>query len=708
MPFITEFKRQRKLTIMEDFWSRICGESDCPENGVKTPFCYDFKFLKDPSTCTNQFLITCFDVLLLIMLAFILIQKSLFKPFRGQLQVERYSKLQLVCAITNGFLGLLYVCFGIWVLEEELRKRHTFFPLKLWLPELFQGFRWLLVGLSVSLQLKQLPRSWLWLFSLLTLFVSIIFCVLSMSYAISSRKLTLKEALDFLSFPGSVLLLLCTYKVHKCEESEREIDEGLYEPLNGQFSEADQDNFVTPFAKAGFLSKMSFWWLNPLMKRGQEKTLQDEDIPKLRESDRTESCYFSFLERLNREKGKEPLSQSAVLWTIVWCHRREILMTGFFALLKVLTLSTGPVLLNAFILVSEGNGSFKYEGYVLVVSLFIIKIIESLSQRQWYFRSRLVGMKVRSLLTAAIYKKILRLSSAARLTHSSGEIMNYVTVDAYRIGEFPYWFHQSWTTSLQICIALVILFHAIGIATIASLVVIVLTVLCNAPLAKLQQKFQSELMVAQDKRLKASSEALTNMKVLKLYAWETHFKNAIEGLRNLELNVLRSVQLRKAYNIFLFWSSPILVSAASFGTCYFLNIPLHANNLFTFVATIRLVQEPITAIPDVIGVVIQAKVAFARIVQFLNAPELRSANFRNKSFDGSNGSITIKSADFSWEGNVSKSTLRNINLEIRHGQKFAICGEVGSGKSTLLATILGEVPMIKGTVRFYSFYAPIL
>lgn len=100
-----------------------------------------------------------------------------------------------------------------------------------------------------------------------------------------------------------------------------------------------------------------------------------------------------------------------------------------------------------------------------------------------------------------------------------------MTVFAYRIGEFPFWFHQMWTTILQLCIALVILFRTIGLATLASLTVIVLTVLCNAPLAKLQHKFQSKIMVAQDERLKASSKALVNMKVLKLYAWETHFKN---------------------------------------------------------------------------------------------------------------------------------------------------------------------------------------
>jgi ATP-binding cassette subfamily C (CFTR/MRP) protein 2 len=175
--------------------------------------------------------------------------------------------------------------------------------------------------------------------------------------------------------------------------------------------------------------------------------------------------------------------------------------------------------------------------------------------------------------------------------HSGAEIMNYVTVDAYRIGEFPFWFHQTWTTSLQLCIALLILFRAVGLATIAALVVIILTVLCNIPLAKFQHKFQSKLTVAQDERLKASSEALVNMKVLKLYAWETDFKKVIENLRKVEYKWLSKVQLEKAYHILLFWSTPALISSATFGACYFLKVPLHANNVFTFVATFRLVQD---------------------------------------------------------------------------------------------------------------------
>ncbi|KNA04991.1 hypothetical protein SOVF_194480 [Spinacia oleracea] len=690
------------MMMMQNFWTLFCEQSNCARISSEEP-CNNLQFLLviQPSSCVNHASIICFDLLLLLVLLWSFISKVSYT--KARVICRQFSALQIISAVFNGCLGVIYIGFGIWVLEENLRNGHFISPIHWWVLFFIHGVTWLLVGLTVSLKGEFFPKAPFRILSILAFLCAGIFCSIALcSVIVNHERLTAKVGLDILSFLGASLLLLCTYRGYETDNGST-----LYTPLNSEeddrVSEDDSAAQVTPFAKAGLFSKMTFCWLNPLMKLGREKTLKEEDMPKLRDIDRAGYCYSQFLDQLSKNKKDESLSESSILWTIVRCHWREILMSGFFAFLKILAVSAGPLLLNSFIEIAEGNEAFRYESYLLAISLFLSKILESLSQRQWYFRSRMIGLKVRSMLTAAIYRKQLRLSNVARRTHSGGEIMNYATVDAYRIGEFPFWFHQTWTTSLQICFALLILIHSIGLATVASLVVIVLTVLFNAPLAKIQHKFQSRLMVAQDDRLKACSEALVNMKVLKLYAWETHFKNVVEKLREVELKCLSSVQLSKAYNFFLFWTSPVLVSAATFGACYFLNVPLHASNVFTFLATLRLVQEPIRAIPDVIGVVIQARVAFTRIVKFLAAAELQTDNVRKKNNMASkNNAIEIKSANLSWVRNPSKPTLKNINLDVQPGDKIAICGEVGSGKSTLLAAILGEVPYTDGLVEVYG------
>ncbi|KAK3429402.1 hypothetical protein EUGRSUZ_E00827 [Eucalyptus grandis] len=427
------------------------------------------------------------------------------------------------------------------------------------------------------------------------------------------------------------------------ENSEDRENGAVYEPL----LDKEQNDNVTPFAKAGFFSKMSFWWLNSLMKMGKEKILQNEDIPRLRLEERAETCYSKFMEQLHKEK-KTTYDTYSILSAIFYGEWRGILITGFFALTKVLALSTGPLFLSAFIAVADGEEAFEYEGYVLAGGLFLAKCLESLSERQWFFRARLIGLRIRSFLSAAICQKQLRLSSAAKMTHSPGQIVNYVTSDAYRIGEFPYWFHQIWSTSLQLCLALAIVYYA-------------------------------------------------------LYAWEKHFKKVIEELRKEESEWIAAVLWQKGYYMILFWSSPVLVPAVTFWACYFLGIPLTASNVFMFLASLRIVQEPIRLIPDVVGSFIQAKVSLSRIAEFLDAPELENKPTKQqRDNEVLEMAVFLDSREISWESCTSKATLRNIKLSVRKGEKVAICGEVGSGKSTLLAAILGEVPHIDGMVRVHG------
>ncbi|XP_060206911.1 ABC transporter C family member 10-like isoform X3 [Lycium barbarum] len=676
-----------------DLWLVFCGKYECSQRAGET--CSSiFTTILDPSSCTNQILVISANILLLMILVFLSFTKFSSRKCVASSEFQGNSVSSSCSYIFNVSLALSYLCFGIWKVSDKVIREQTIPPLLQWLVPLSQGLMWLLLSLF-SINKKQhissLMKLCLFLASLLAAFL----CISSIWQVIVENIVSTKSVLDMLPLLGAILMIIY--------ESEVQKKLSTCEPL---LEKVESKENTTPFAKAGIFSRMSFFWLNDLLKKGKEKTLNDEDIPELRLEDQAGTLYSLFKEQVNKRKENTSYARPSVFSAIVFCQWKAIMVSGFFALIKTVTVSIGPLFLYAFIEVAKGKGSFKYEGYVLAGGILIAKCIESLAERQWFFRTRLIGLQVKSLLTAAIYDKQLRLSNTAKNTHSPGEIINYATVDTYKIGEFPYWFHQIWTTGVQICIALVIMYYAVGLATVPALVLVVASVLGNSPVAKSQHKYLTELMVTQDKMLRAITEALTSMKVLKLYAWEKHFKNAIEKLRDEEYRWLTALQIQKGYYLILFWSTPIIVSAVTFWSCYLLKVPLNTTNVFTFLATLRIVQEPIRSVPDILGVFIEAKVSLSRIVEFLEASELQNRHieqkYRGKELEHS---IIIKSNGVSWDASSPNPALKSVNLRVKLGQKLAICGEVGSGKSTLLAAILGEVPYIDGLVQVHGSVA---
>ncbi|XP_019104964.1 ABC transporter C family member 10 isoform X2 [Beta vulgaris subsp. vulgaris] len=696
--FLILLPTQKFSDMGNNFWVIFCGNSSYPYEEIGAIF----SAIINSNSCMNHILVIFIDILLIFTSLLIIISTS--KSPRINYIV---SALRFCSAVAYTALSLAYLVLGIWVFEDKIRSENTVLPLHGWLIMLFQGFTWLFLGLILSFKRSFTPH-----FTMMkscaivsSLYAGFMFIISVYELIVFRRMKSVKVIFDVLLLPGAVLLLLCVFR-ENIDELESESKFSFHEsyiPLhdNEDVHITDENENITPFSKAGFFSRMSFWWLNQLMKKGKEKILEDEDIPKLRSSDQAEICYQDFMEKFSvrKERGLNSFVPTLFYWQ--W---KEIMTSGAFALVKVLTLSTGPLFLKAFIDIAEGKKAFnfKYESYAMTFLLFLTKSLESLSERQWCFRTRLIGLKIRSMLSAAVYAKQFRLSNDAKTSHTPGEIINYVTVDAYRIGEFPFWFHQIWAVVLQMCIALVIIYYCVGIATIAALVIVGIAVLGNSPLGKLQHKYQTKLMLEQDKRLGAITEALMTMKVLKVYAWENHFKKVNEHMREIEFRWLSAVILQKGYYMILFWSFPILMSITTFGACCFFGIPLDAGNVFTFLATLRIVQEPVRLIPDVAGAYIQARVSLDRIVRFLNANEMQNQHIQEKK-EGKEleKCIDIRSTAISWDYSL-KPTLINVNLLIKPGENVAICGAVGAGKSTLLAAILGEVPNINGNVQVYG------
>lgn len=205
-------------------------------------------------------------------------------------------------------------------------------------------------------------------------------------------------------------------------------------------------------------------------------------------------------------------------------------------------------------------------------------------------------------------------------------------------------------------------------------------------------------MIAQDERLRTTSEILNSMKIIKLQAWEEKFKNLIESLRDSEFKWLAEAHFKKAYGTLLYSPSPTIISSVIFLGCAILgSAPLNASTIFTILATLGCMGETVRLIPEALSVLIQVKVSLDRLNVFLLDDELQSDEIIKTTSQILDKSIKIQCGNFRRDPESVVQTLGEINLEINPGKKSGVCGPVGAGKSSLLYSMLGEIPKVSRT-----------
>ncbi|XP_009354560.2 ABC transporter C family member 3 [Pyrus x bretschneideri] len=457
---------------------------------------------------------------------------------------------------------------------------------------------------------------------------------------------------------------------------------------------------VNPYSSAGIFSILTFTWMGPLIAAGNKKALDLEDVPELDKVDSVFGSYPRFKSKLDVGcGGSSRVTTLHLVKALIVSAWKEILLTASFGIFYTMASYVGPYLIDTLVQYLYGRRQFKNEGYVLVSAFLFAKLVECLTQRHWFFKTQQVGVRIRAALVTAIYNKGLTLSCQSKQGHTSGEIINFMTVDAERISDFTWYMHEPWMILVQVGLALVILYINLGLAAIATLIATIIVMLANVPLGSLQEKFQDKLMKSKDKRMKATSEILRNMRILKLQAWEMKFLSKINDLRKSEAGWLRKFVYTWAMTSFVFWGAPTFVSVVTFVACMLLGIPLESGKILSALATFRILQEPIYSLPDTISMIAQTKVSLDRIASFLCLDDLQADVIENIPRGSSDTAVEIVDGNFSWDLSSPNPTLKDINFKVSRGMRVAVCGTVGSGKSSLLSCILGEVPKISGTLK---------
>ncbi|XP_059286329.1 ABC transporter C family member 8 [Lycium ferocissimum] len=637
------------------------------------------------SLCIHRTIVDALNLLLVFLLLLVLLVSSM-------------RKIRIICGYRKDWMALgISICcalvsivyFGLGLCKFISCTKDGGISNLSWLQCFVCGLIWITLTTSLLVQgskwIQILISSWWVIFFLLI-------STLNIEVSIKTQSI---QILDLVTWLVTFLFLFYALSTFHHIMSQSSSKQSLLEPL--LVDQPDHEKRIS-IGHGGLFSKLSFSWVNRLLGLGNSKTLALEDIPCLGSDDEAILAY----EQLSRELQSEKLLIKAIA-RVYW---KQMVLAGALIFLRIISVVIAPLMLYAFVAYSSRETGTFFEGVVLLGCLVVDKLVDSLCSRHFFFYSRRIGMRIRSALMVAVYQKQLKLSNLGRRRHSTGEIVNYIAVDAYRMGESPMWFHSLWSSGVQIFFAVGVLFGVVGLGALPGLVPLVIFGLLNVPFAKILQKCQTEFMIAQDKRLRSMSEILNSMKIIKLQSWEENFKKTIDSHREDEFKWLGKIQLNKVYNTLLYWTSPTIVSCVIFlGLVFFKSAPFDAATIFTVLAALRSMSEPVRMLPEALSNVIQVKVSFDRINSFLLEDEIKTDDVEAFPLGDSDHSVCIVNGHFTWDPQSPDALLKNLNFQAKRGQKIAVCGPVGAGKSSLLFAILGEIPKTAGTVHVYGSIA---
>ncbi|KAK3092515.1 hypothetical protein FSP39_003868 [Pinctada imbricata] len=512
---------------------------------------------------------------------------------------------------------------------------------------------------------------------------------------------------------------------------------------------------------SSFLSKLTFYWAQPLMVKGYKQLLKSAkdlfilpqrlstiDIEKkfsmilqqrtnvLRASESEEQRQLSdhntsinnhFAEQIVQvhQPNKKKSDQRTLLSALNKAFGLQYYSLGILKLLADLSGFAGPVLLNLLVSYIENKSEPESHGYFYAGGLLLSTLFGSLCSTQFDYQVQVVGFKIRCAIISTVYRKSLSVSSVSVTKFSSGQIVNFMSTDTDRVVNFCPSFHAFWSLPFQIAVSLYLLHQQVGLAFLAGLGFAVILVPINKWLANKIGQLSTEMMHQKDSRVKLMNEVLFGMRVIKFYAWEDLFKSRIEKLRAAELKSLKGRKYLDAMCVYFWATTPVLISILTFATYSLMGNQLTAAKVFTSLSLFLMLISPLNAFPWVLNGLMEAWVSLKRLQSFVALTDFDHNSYYSQEFDPYNSEelIKVRKATFSWKDHFSSSDtkdekgldskftdeecsqeeentliLRNINFTIEQGQFIGVIGKVGSGKSSLLNALLAEMCRLQGQI----------
>ena len=496
---------------------------------------------------------------------------------------------------------------------------------------------------------------------------------------------------------------------------------------------------------ATLFSLATFTWVDGIVWTGYKKTLEMPQVWNLEAKDKAAYVVAQY---------RQARKTHALAWHLLRHFKVQIMQQAAWAGFSgVLTFV--PTLIVKAILqyVENPASSSRSAAWFYVSMLFVSGCVAAISDAQSFYIGRRICIRLRAIIVGELYTKALKrkagtvsgkaLGEKKRQEESqnslwakikrfarkekyqkiqdqdesdnkkdsqitSGAIINLMAVDSFKVSEVSAYLHFLWaTTPVQFVLTVVLLYYILGFSSIAGIGMMFLLMPVHMVISHRFSAAQKSILAATDARINITNEVLSNIRIIKYFAWEQRFMHSINEKRNLELASLRVRYVLWATAFTVWGGAPILITFLSFAVYTLVEQKdLTPSVAFTAMSLFAILRQPLDQLADMVAHVQEAKVSVDRIEEFLNQEDTqRHRQLRHPERADTDPIIGFNDGTFAW-GSYSSSQqdvlssfrLMDLNLRFAIGKFNVIAGPTGCGKTSLLMALLGEMTLLKGQV----------
>ncbi|CAG5144885.1 uncharacterized protein ALTATR162_LOCUS1619 [Alternaria atra] len=274
---------------------------------------------------------------------------------------------------------------------------------------------------------------------------------------------------------------------------------------------------------------------------------------------------------------------------------------------------------------------------------------------------------------------------------SMGKILNLMRNDAYEIAQRFWEFSDIITKPAGAIFATILIWRMLGWACLLGVVALAASQLLNIVIARFQVHYEKKRRVATDEKLQRTSQFIESIRHLRWYGWQGAWLDGILESRQKELHLrIINIIFSTSLSFILRFGSGLFPAVAFYAFTKLAGQHLRIDLIFPAFDLFNLLESYLRALPQLVTTLLNAYVAMGRIEEFMAEPDKEETDVVPEG----TADLGLHHASFAWPG-VDHNVLEDITLSFPPGLTV-VYGEVAAGKTALLQALLGELDTTDG------------